>query len=97
MPDLADAVTSAPTLVGDFCLVPVEERTAWRNALARDIVEGLRLPSGYPLPAWKIEEQIAPINLAVTILIEQGITDVPALQEHFDPERVVRIDYATSK
>ncbi len=84
-----------PALTGDFSLIPVEERLQWRDALARHLLNQMRLPSGHPLPVWKIEEHVVPMNLAVAGVLEQGITEPQAIEERFSSEGAIRSDYAS--
>lgn len=88
----------APALTGDFSLVPVEERLQWRDALSLHLLHQMRSPSGFPLPKWKIEEQVVPMNLVVAGLLEQGIVaDPQILEERFGTEGTIRSDYASGK
>lgn len=87
----------APALTGDFSLIPVEERLQWRDALSRHLLNQMRSPSGFPLPGWKIEEQVVPMNLAVAGLLEQGVTEPQAIEERFGSEETIRSDYASGK
>jgi|GEM_PF-4284726 len=86
-----------PALTGDFSLIPVGERLQWRDALSRHLLNQMRSPSGFPLPGWKIEEQVVPMNLAVNMLLEQGVTELQAIEEWFASEVTIRSDYASGK
>ena len=79
-------------------LVPVEERLQWRDALSLHLLHQMRSPSGFPLPKWKIEEQVVPMNLVVAGLLEQGVVaDPQILEEQFGTEGTIRSDYASGK
>jgi|GEM_PF-4637602 len=67
---------SIPVLAGDFSLIPVPERLLWRDALAHHILDQLNLSE------WKKQEQIEPMNLTITCLIEAGMTDAQAIAQH---------------
>lgn len=88
---------SVPSLVGDFSLISVQERTEWRDALARHIVQCMKLPDGRSLPEWKIEEQIASVNSAVASLIAQGYQDPQAIIQYFIQENFAGTHYAISE
>lgn len=91
-------MTSAlPSFAGEFSLVPVEERLAWRDALARHLLNQMRAKNGGPLPHWKVEEQIVPTNLAVAALIERGVVEPRAIEEQLCSDGANRNDYASSK
>lgn len=87
----------APSLNGDFSLIPVEERLQWRDALSRHLLNQMHSQSGFPLTEWKIEEQVVPTNLAVAGLLEQGVTKPQAIEERLCSERAIRSDYASGK
>lgn len=91
-----EAVKKSPALTGDFSLVPIGERLQWRDALSRHLLGKMTTLSGYPLSEWKIDEQVVPMNLAIAGLLEQGISDPQAIEDHFESD-VNRNDYATSK
>jgi hypothetical protein len=55
----------------DFSLITVDERLAWRSALPLHLLSYMRTSTGGLLSKNKIEEQIAPLSLA----IRQCITD----------------------
>lgn len=67
---------SAPSLEGDFALVPLDERLRWRYALAAHLVKQMDLPE------WKREEQLGPLNLTIAHLVEKGVTSVEAIKNH---------------
>lgn len=76
-------MNNSPILQGDFSLVPVLERLQWRDALPRHLLNRMRSQSGNPLPEWKIQQHIEPMNLAIAELIGQDITDTHAIEEQF--------------
>lgn len=92
------AVRAAPpVLAGDFSLIPVVDRLSWRDALALYLLGQMRSPNGFPLPKWKSEEQVVPMNLAIAGLLEQGVTEPQAIEHWFSSDTGVRSEYASSK
>jgi len=65
-----------PRLAGDFGLVGVAEAEQWRDALARHTLDGMGLP------AWKVEEQIAPVNATIALLLAQGMRSPTAIAQY---------------
>jgi hypothetical protein len=65
-----------PALAGDFALVPVPEQLAWRQALARSIIDKMEMPD------WKKQEQIEPMTLTIACLVEAGMTDPKKITQH---------------
>ncbi len=57
----------------DFSLITVEERLSWRNALPLHLLSYMRTSTGGLLSKNKIEEQIAPLSLAVRQCITEGM------------------------
>lgn len=88
--------THAPILTDGFCLLPIAERADWREALPRHLIRKMQLPDGSAIPDWKIEEQIAPVMLTITVLLERGISDVQGIEEYLELKES-RCDYATGE
>lgn len=77
--------------------MPLAERVQWRRALPRHVLSNMQAARDTPLPAWKLEELVEPMSLAIAGLIEQGIDDVRSIETHFDRSDEHRNDYATGQ
>lgn len=87
----------APLLNGEFSLISTHERLEWRDALSRNVLQQMKLPDGNSLPDWKIEEQVASMNLAVASLIERGLSDPQAITEFFTQDNLSGTHHAISE
>jgi hypothetical protein len=70
---MSKVVSKTATLAGDFGLISVSDQLRWRNALAREVLKGLDLPS------WKKEEQQEPVNATIACLVRQGMVSPAAI------------------
>lgn len=68
---MREAVKS-PVLCGDFSLIPVDQRQAWRDAAALHLVSLVRDRENRLLPKWKADEQLAPARLYIKLRAELG-------------------------
>lgn len=60
----------APRLLGDHGMISVEERILWDNALSSKILDRIG-----PMPQWKREEQLEPLNASIALLVGAGLSD----------------------
>jgi hypothetical protein len=73
-----------PRLLGDHGLITVEESILWENALSSKILD--RMP---PMPRWKREEQVEPLNATIALLVAGGLSDPAEIENRIlgDGER----------
>ena len=75
----------------------MDERLAWRDALARHVLSRMRSRNGNPLSNWKMEEQLVPMSLAVATLIEEGVLNPQAIEEQLCSDGATRNGHACSE
>lgn len=72
---------SQPCLIGDFSLVPVDQRVQWRDALAHNLLGKMRLSNGDVLSRQKIAEHVLPTTMLIQLLVKQGVTDPHEIEQ----------------
>jgi hypothetical protein len=78
--------------------VTVAERVQWSQAMARHLLDRVQSERADPLPDWKVEELIRPMNLRVQMLLARGVTNAAGIEQHlFDRSEENRNDYATGQ
>jgi len=78
--------------------VSIAERVTWKQAMARHLLDSFQLDRVDPLPPWKVEELVTPMNLRLQVLLARGITSAAAIEQHFfDRSEDHRNDYATGQ
>ena len=73
--------SAGPELFGEFALIGIDEGISWRNALAKHLLQ--RMAATWPMPDWKLEEQVEHMNLTIRLLMAQGLRTVAALEQYF--------------
>ena len=86
-----------PVLCGDFSLVPVPQRQAWRDAAARYLTSAARDREDKLLPKWKEDEQLGPARLYIKLLVEAGVNDLSAIVSSYTLLTEQRTTYARTQ
>ena len=86
-----------PILCGDFCLISVPQRRAWRDVAARHLTGLARDRNDKLLPEWKSEEQVGPARLYIKLLGESGICDLSAIVADYTNMAEQRSTYARTQ
>lgn len=77
-------VAPLPALAWEFGMITLAERLSWHNALSCHILAKMDLPE------WKRQEQVEPMNLTITCLVDGGMNDPDAISKHL-------LSYKTTK
>ncbi len=87
-----------PALRSECSLVSVAERVAWDQAMARHLLDRIQAERATPLPAWKVDELIAPTNLRLQALLTHDVGSAAVVEQRFfDRAEENRSDYATGQ
>ena len=87
----------APLLCGDFGLVPLPQRQAWRDKIARHLTSLARDKDARLIPDWKRDEQMAPARLYIKLLLEAGVSDLSAIVGAYSTIEEQRSAYARTQ
>lgn len=85
-----------PALHGDFCIVPVDERIAWRDGLARHLINQV---APADLPGWKRSESVGPMRATIAVLLDEGVRQISDFVDRLKGNEPAghRNDYAASE
>ncbi len=86
-----------PILCGDFSLIPVPQRQAWRDAAARHLTSVARDRGDKLIPKWKEDEQLGPARLYIKLLMELGVNDLSAIVSAYTLITEQRTTYARTQ
>ena len=86
-----------PVLRGDFSLVPVSQRQAWRDAAARHLTSLARDREDKLIPKWKEDEQLGPARLYIKLLCESGVSEMSAIVSAYTTITEQRTTYARTQ
>lgn len=86
-----------PVLCGDFSLVPVPQRQAWRDAAARHLTSIARDRDDKLIPKWKKDEQLGPARLYIKLLVEAEVNDLSAIVSAYTLIAEQRTTYARTQ
>jgi len=93
-----DAMSSSgPVLCGDFSLVSVPQRQAWRDAAARHLTSLARDRDDKLIPKWKEDEQIGPARLYIKLWCEVGVSEMSAIVAAYTSITEQRTTYARTQ
>jgi hypothetical protein len=89
---------TSPDLRNECSLVSVAARVEWSQAMARHLLDRIQSERSEPLPYWKVEELVTPMNLRLQVLLERGVSNAVAIEQYFfDRAEENRNDYATGQ
>ena len=89
--------SSGPVLCGDFGLVALPQRQAWRDAAAQNLTSLARDREDKLLPKWKEDEQLGPARLYIKLLGEAGINEMSAIVAAYTSITEQRNTYARTQ